>query len=63
MWGFYCLKDMKVKFVEKHPIGIKKGTIAEMPEVHAQRMINEGYALPLSEIKNTIKKGKKKAKK
>jgi hypothetical protein len=55
---------MKIEFIKKHPVGIKKGHIAEMPKGHAERLIGEGYALSLeNKITDKVKKGKKKAKK
>jgi hypothetical protein len=53
---------MKIEFIENHPVGIEKGRVAEMLEADAQRMINQGYAIPLTEKKKG-KKGKKKDKK
>ena len=55
---------MKIEFIKKHPVGIKKGHIADMPKVHAERLINEGYAALIGRGENKEnKKGKKKAQK
>ena len=55
---------MKIIFIERHPVGIEKGHIAEMADEHAARMMAEGYALPYSSTpKKDKKKGKKKGKK
>ena len=54
---------MKIEFVQRHPIGIEKGHVAEMPDEHAARMISEGYALPYGVKKENPKKKGKKGKK
>ena len=53
---------MKIKFIKKHPIGIKEGHITDMPKDHAERLINEGYAALIGRGE-TRAKAKKKVKK
>jgi len=46
---------MKVEFIKRHFSGIEVGEVKELAEVHAQRLIDEGYCQEVK-AKRTRKK-------